>query len=170
MSTETISSSPLPSSRTSSASSSMSRLSRPSHTRIRGHRTKRRTHKFSAQNFIHARQFGEDVEQFYEIQDKIGAGGFGEVFRAIHKKTGGERAVKIIYKAEDDDDDFEKVNTTIRNEFAVIKSLDHVSQSLFTLCALFLLLVGKNCDGEKHREMTLICRKARGQGTNPRFF
>lgn len=66
-----------------------------------------------------------DLEEHYEIGDKIGEGGFGEVFSVVHLKTGAERAVKVVYKTEDDDVDFEKVNTTIRNEFAVVKSLDH---------------------------------------------
>ena len=105
--------------------SSHSTLSRVSRRRRKA--KQRKTIKFNAQTFVHARQLGEDVEQFYEIQDKIGEGGFGEVFRALHKKTGAERAVKVIYKTEDEDSDFEKVNTTIRNEFAVVKSLDHVS-------------------------------------------
>lgn len=101
-----------------------------SHISRRGHRNRKAKQrnvsiKFSAKNFVNARELGEDVEEFYDIQEKIGEGGFGEVFKALHKKTGAERAVKVIYKTESDDFDFEKVNTTIRNEFAVVKSLDH---------------------------------------------
>jgi len=81
--------------------------------------------KFTAKHFIHARKFGEVLEEYYDIGEKIGEGGFGEVFCAVHQKTGAERAVKVIYKTEDTDIDFEKVNATIRNEFATVKSLDH---------------------------------------------
>ena len=129
-----------------SSSSAISRISRRSHLGSRRqHKAKQRnvSIKFSAKNFVRPRQLGEDVEQYYDIEDKIGEGGFGEVFRAIHKKTGAERAVKVIYKTEDSDIDFEKVNTTIRNEFAVVKSLDHVSfmESRLSFVARYIIFI-----------------------------
>lgn len=88
-------------------------------------RKKRISLKFHAKNFVKTRNFGEALTEHYDIGAKIGEGGFGEVFAVVHKTTGADRAVKIIYKAEDDDDQFEKVNATIRNEFATVNSLDH---------------------------------------------
>jgi calcium-dependent protein kinase len=106
----------------------LSRVSRKSRHIPRGSAcssSSRASIKFTAQAFVKNRSLGEDLEQFYDLGDKIGEGGFGEVFSVIHKKTGAERAVKVIYKTEDSDIDFERVNATIRNEFNAVKSLDH---------------------------------------------
>lgn len=105
------------------SSSSLGRISRKH--RQKKSKARNVSIKFQAQNFVKNRGLGVQLDEHYEIGDKIGEGGFGEVFSVVHLKTGAERAVKVIYKTEDDDVDFEKVNTTIRNEFAVVKSLDH---------------------------------------------
>lgn len=39
------------------------------------------------------------ITQDYEIQQEIGKGGFGSVFRAMDKKTSEVRAIKKISKA-----------------------------------------------------------------------
>jgi serine/threonine protein kinase len=38
----------------------------------------------------------EDPFLNYEMNEKLGEGNFGEVFRAVHKKSGEERAIKIL--------------------------------------------------------------------------
>ena len=115
------------SARTSSASqrsvASMNRIGR--NHRIQKKKRRNVSIKFQAQTFVKTRGQGAELEDHYDIGDMIGEGGFGQVFTAIHKKTGAERAVKVLYKGEEDEEDFEKVNTMIRNEFAVVKSLDH---------------------------------------------
>lgn len=133
--------------------SSSSQRSMMSMNRIgRKHRQRKQRNvsiKFQAQNFVKNRGLGEDLDDHYDIGDKIGEGGFGEVYTAVHKKTGAERAVKVIYKTEDDDDDFETVNTTIRNEFAVVKSLDHPNllkqYEMFEDEDKFMIVTGKYC-------------------------
>lgn len=57
----------------------------------------------------------------YDIQQEIGKGGFGSVFRAMDKKTSEVRAVKKISKALLNDE--EKSNLV--NEFEILSSLDH---------------------------------------------
>jgi len=128
--TEELGDVPAPFSRAFSSGSSPPRKSRTlrHHIPKKNHRV---SVKFSAKFFVNAHELGKDVQDYYDIHEKIGEGGFGQVFRVTHKKTGADRAVKIIYKSEDDEVDFEKVNTTIRNEFAVVNSLDHVSISEF---------------------------------------
>jgi Protein kinase domain len=105
--------------------------------------------KFTAQTFVKNRSLGEELEHFYDLGDKIGEGGFGEVFTVIHKKTGAERAVKVIYKSEDSDIDFEMVNTTIKNEFNVVKSLDHPNllkqYEMFEDDEKFMIVTGRFC-------------------------
>jgi serine/threonine protein kinase len=129
-------------------------------------RKKRVSLKFQARNFVKTRHFGEELCEHYQLGEKIGEGAFGEVFAAVHKATGAERAVKVIYKGataeaaaaeeegleehehghEDEhehehEDEDEKLNAIIRNEFATVNSLDHVSLSLSTLFVLSCLVL-----------------------------
>jgi hypothetical protein len=75
--------------------------------------------KFSAKNFVF-RKAGI-LEDFYDLGDFVGEGGFGEVFACTHVETGEERAVKVMEKhltkpSKNDD---------IIAEYNILKDLDH---------------------------------------------
>jgi calcium-dependent protein kinase len=56
----------------------------------------------------------------YKILDPpLGKGGFGEVRKAIHKHSGLERAVKVIYKTDMDAEERER----LVNEVQILKAL-----------------------------------------------
>ena len=55
------------------------------------------TIKFSAQGFV-TQQVGKLLEE-YAIGDMLGSGGFGEVYLGKHKKSGAERAIKVVHKS-----------------------------------------------------------------------
>jgi len=57
------------------------------------------------------------------LNPAVGKGAFGEVRRAVHKKTNMTRAVKIIYKESTDKEEQEK----LINEVNVVKTLDHAN-------------------------------------------
>jgi len=67
------------------------------------------------------------VEQFYDIRDILGAGTVGEVRRAIHRRTGEERAVKVIslvgrnrgVRLTDE------ASATLEAEASILQALDH---------------------------------------------
>ena len=40
----------------------------------------------------------DDIRKDYTVNDILGSGAFGEVRKCTHKKTGAQRAVKIIKK------------------------------------------------------------------------
>lgn len=41
----------------------------------------------------------DNLSDSYDIGELLAKGGFSEVFRAVHKKSGGPRAVKIMEKS-----------------------------------------------------------------------
>jgi calcium-dependent protein kinase len=58
----------------------------------------------------------------YTIQGgPVGEGAYGQVRKAVHKKTGVERAIKIISKRKTD----KKAQEWLINEVAILKQLDH---------------------------------------------
>ena len=75
---------------------------------------------FSVRNFVTQREM--TISELYDIGDKLGAGGFGEVFSCVHKKTGIERAVKKIARSSVGDG---ADNETVVREFNILKELDH---------------------------------------------
>lgn len=76
---------------------------------------------FSVRNFVTQREM--TISDLYDIGDKLGAGGFGEVFSCVHKKTGIERAVKKIARSSASAE--ETNNETVIREFNILKELDH---------------------------------------------
>lgn len=60
-----------------------------------------------------------DLEDEYEIKDKLGSGSYGIVKSCIHKTTGQERAVKIIDKSKI------KNMAQFRTEIKILQTLDH---------------------------------------------
>ena len=75
--------------------------------------------KFSAKNFV-VRKTGI-LEDFYDVGDLVGEGGFGEVFACTHLETREVRAVKVMEKSHDDP----SINDAIIVEYSILKDLDH---------------------------------------------
>lgn len=40
----------------------------------------------------------KDIQDVYVILEKVGEGGYGKVYRAVHRETGTNRAIKRIKK------------------------------------------------------------------------
>lgn len=82
-------------------------------------RTPKRTksHKFRANSFV--TQSSESFFDHYRIVDRLGEGGYGEVFVCEHKESGDRRAVKILEVADETQHD------RVLNEFNILKGLDH---------------------------------------------
>ncbi|CAB9517753.1 MAP kinase-activated protein kinase 2 (Fragment) [Seminavis robusta] len=78
---------------------------------------------FSAKDFVKER-IDTPISDVYEIGERLGAGGYGEVFACVHKETKIERAVKILDRSRlspfgvADEDELIK-------EFNILKELDH---------------------------------------------
>ena len=65
-------------------------------------------------------QQDEDIQNIYEIGDQIGKGAYGAVYKAIHRKSGLERAIKKISKR--------KIGPNakfMKSEFQNLMKLDH---------------------------------------------
>ena len=86
------------------------------------------TIKFNAQRFV-TKQVGKLLEE-YAIGDMLGSGGFGEVYLGKHKKTGAERAIKVVNKSSFDDG----VNEAVLHEFNVVRKLDRKLMCSPSLC------------------------------------
>ena len=74
--------------------------------------------KFKAKDFC--RQIGGSLDDEYELKEALGQGAFGDVYSCVHRATGAERAVKVLPKSRK-----EKDNEQVRNEFQIVKKLDH---------------------------------------------
>lgn len=83
---------------------------------------KGQTIKFQAQRFV-TKQVGKLLEE-YAIGDMLGSGGFGEVYLGTHKKSGAERAIKVVNKSPHKDD---PANLAVLHEFNVVRKLDRKS-------------------------------------------
>jgi len=74
---------------------------------------------FNKSHFV-GRQFGE-LDDHYKVGEIIGKGGYGKVYKCVHKETGDERAVKSIEKEQSNDSQ----NSSIYDEIEYLKSFDH---------------------------------------------
>ena len=64
-------------------------------------------------------QHSKDITDIYQIQETIGKGNFGKVYKAVHKETGQIRAIKKI--------DMKKVDNphVVKTEIESLVKLDH---------------------------------------------
>lgn len=69
--------------------------------------------KFTASNFV--AQNEDSLDKHYIIGELLGEGGFGEVFSCIHIQRGEERAVKVIHKQFNEEDE------RVLAEFDIVK-------------------------------------------------
>ena len=72
-----------------------------------------------------------DLNDTYEIKEKLGQGKFGLVKLCVHKKTKREAAIKIISKKEMKERDYEQT----RNEIEILKVCQH--PNIMTLYDIF---------------------------------
>ncbi|CAG9329859.1 unnamed protein product [Blepharisma stoltei] len=75
--------------------------------------------KIHRANFVHISQ--GRITDFYHMQEPLGNGSFGRVYKALHISTGIYRAVKAISKRHLDADD----QALLLKEVEILKSLDH---------------------------------------------
>jgi len=64
---------------------------------------------------------GENITDYYQIEDELGAGSFGVVRLATNKSTGEEVAVKIIDRKGLQEDD----EVALRTEVQILSEVDH---------------------------------------------
>lgn len=72
---------------------------------------------FSARDFVTQRR--GKLTDCYDLGEKLGSGGYGQVFSCVHKETKIERAVKMLKRCHFNDDD------VVMREFNILKDLDH---------------------------------------------
>lgn len=85
-----------------------------------------------------------DLEDEYEIGDKLGSGSYGIVKSCLHKTTGQERAVKIIEKKKI------KNMAQFRTEVKILQTLDHpniIKMFEFFEDEINIYLVLEKCEG-----------------------
>jgi len=87
-----------------------------------------------------------DINDIYEIKEKLGNGKFGLVRLGIHKHTGKQVAIKIMSKIEMSNEDLELVKTEIEilkicQHPNIIKLLDVIEIVDFIYISNFLLLI-----------------------------
>ena len=63
----------------------------------------------------------KDITEVYEIREQIGQGGYGKVYKAIHRESGVTRAIKKIKRKNLDYDN----QKHLLSEFESLKKLDH---------------------------------------------
>jgi len=78
------------------------------------------TFKFRSSIFV-AQRKSSDITDYYDLQEELNEGAYGVVYKAIHKESGAERAVKRIEKSKWCPEE----NQKILDEFNVLKGLDH---------------------------------------------
>ena len=107
--------------------------------------------KFRARNFVSSQD--ASLEAHYHVGELLGEGGFGEVYQCTHIQSGEERAVKVITKHEDNDEENEKLIA----EFDIVKDLDHPNilrlYALYESDSHFFLVTDLYAGGELYDEL-----------------
>ena len=98
---------------------------------------------FSATNFVTQREGA--ISDKYVLGEKLGSGGYGEVFSCVHKESKIERAVKVLEK----NHYCKEANQDIENEFNLLKMLDH--PNILKQIEMFV-------DDDQYYIVTEICR------------
>lgn len=70
------------------------------------------------------RAMSNKIEDNYRILEKIGSGGFGEIYKAEHIKSGFIRAMKIIKKLSTESSDKED-DINFKSEITILMEIDH---------------------------------------------
>ena len=77
------------------------------------------TFKFRSSIFV-AQRKSNDIKAYYDLEKELNEGAYGVVYKAIHKESGAERAVKKIEKVKYNPEENQKVI----DEFNVLRGLD----------------------------------------------
>ncbi|CAD8053433.1 unnamed protein product [Paramecium sonneborni] len=88
----------------------------------------------------------KNVSEFYVIKEMLGEGGFGKVYKAVHRQTGMIRAIKLILKSKLNKEDQEK----LLEETSILMDIDH--PNIVKLYEMFqdensYYLISEYCDG-----------------------
>jgi calcium-dependent protein kinase len=106
--------------------------------------------KFSAKTFV--AQNVDSLEVHYVVGELLGEGGFGEVYSCTHIQSTEVRAVKVIPKHEDEEE-----NLKVIEEFDIVKDLDHPNilkmYALFESADNFFLVTDIYSGGELYDEL-----------------
>ncbi|CAD8139837.1 unnamed protein product [Paramecium pentaurelia] len=88
----------------------------------------------------------KNVSEFYTIKEMIGQGGFGKVYKVVHRQTGMIRAMKLILKSKLKKEDQEK----LLEETSILMDIDH--PNIVKLYEMYqddnsYFLISEYCDG-----------------------
>ncbi|KAM3136552.1 hypothetical protein pb186bvf_011355 [Paramecium bursaria] len=104
----------------------------------------------------------KNINESYTIKELIGQGGFGRVYRVIHKSTGLSRAMKVILKEKMKKEDQDK----LLEECSIMMEMDHPNiVKLFELYTdeTSYFLVSEYCEGgelfEKIKQFQILTEK-----------
>ncbi|CAD8118042.1 unnamed protein product [Paramecium sonneborni] len=104
----------------------------------------------------------KNVNESYLIKEMIGQGGFGKVYKVVHKQTGMTRALKMILKEKMKQEDQEK----LLEETSILMDIDH--PNIVKLYEIFsdtfsYYLISEYCDGgelfEKIKHVQILTEK-----------
>ena len=65
---------------------------------------------------MEVKEINDNYEKYYDIEDVIGRGQYGKVYKGVNKKTKEIRAIKVMEIDNEDEDIFMKhINNEIKN-------------------------------------------------------
>ncbi|CAD8061384.1 unnamed protein product [Paramecium sonneborni] len=104
----------------------------------------------------------KNVSEFYTLKQMIGQGGFGKVYKVVHRQTGMIRAMKLILKSKLKKEDQEK----LLEETSILMDIDH--PNIVKLYEMYqddnsYFLISEYCDGgelfEKIKVVQILTEK-----------